>query len=132
MLRMFSVISNHDCYCDWIFKKKKVAFVLNWYVTVVLSCMYLWIQHFLIWSTRDPFYFRIFLVSHICRTYGLDLYQSLLQSNENWIFPVERREKQVRFFPLIKAINQTHVIVHSQVSSTELLPLSQLKGNWIT
>lgn len=107
MLRMFSVISNHDCYCDWIFKKKKkIAFVLNWYVTVVLSCIYLWIQHFLIWSTRDPFYFRIFLVSHICRTYGLDLYQSLLQSNENWIFPVERREKQVRFFSTNKSYQQ--------------------------
>lgn len=33
-------------------------FVLNWYLTVVLSCMYIWIQHLLIWFTKRSFLFQ--------------------------------------------------------------------------
>lgn len=42
------------------------------------------------------FVFRIFLLTDICRSYGLDLYQSLLNLNTQWLFSLEERGNTVR------------------------------------
>ncbi|XP_062570766.1 E3 ubiquitin-protein ligase RNF213-like isoform X2 [Saccostrea cucullata] len=42
---------------------------------------------------------RVFLLTHICRSYGLDLYHSLLKSEETWIFPFQKAEKPMQECP---------------------------------
>ena len=59
------------------------------------------------WLFTYMFYCRDFLLTYICRAYGLDMYQSLRRSDARWLFPSERKENEVSCFVLWTFIVRT-------------------------